>query len=93
MLAIEESVSIGWARVVRGMASVEKALMRRCARARTASRFRSGMRDPTRNVPGRIQWISSRPAAPTAGAFTLSTMSAEPSIAAGSGSTVAPASR
>jgi hypothetical protein len=46
MLAMEESVSIDCARVVRGMASVENAVIRRAASARTASRFRSGMREP-----------------------------------------------
>jgi hypothetical protein len=46
MLAIEESVSMACARVVRGMASVEKAVIRRVTSSRTASRFRNGIRDP-----------------------------------------------
>ena len=46
MLAIEDSVSIACARVVRGMASVEKAVTFRAASARTAARFRSGMSEP-----------------------------------------------
>src|SRR3989441_2887287 len=62
MLAIEESVSMDCARVVRGTASVENAVIRRAARVRTTSGFRSGIRDPRRIVPGRIHGISSRPA-------------------------------
>jgi hypothetical protein len=46
MLAIDERVSIDWARVVRGMASVENAVIRRWASARTVSRLRSGMSEP-----------------------------------------------
>jgi hypothetical protein len=38
ILAIDESVSIAWARVVRGIASVEKAVTPLADSARTASR-------------------------------------------------------
>ena len=46
MFAIEDRVSMDWARVVRGMASVEKAVTPRAARARTTGRFRSGISEP-----------------------------------------------
>ena len=47
MLAIDDSVSIDCARVVRGMASVANAVIFRAASARTASRWRSGISEPT----------------------------------------------
>jgi len=46
MLAIEERVSMLWARVVLGMASVAKAVTPRAASARTTRRCRSGMSEP-----------------------------------------------
>jgi hypothetical protein len=46
MLAMDDRVSIDWALVVRGIASVEKAVTLRAASARTAARLRSGMSEP-----------------------------------------------
>ena len=46
MLAIDESVSIDWARVVRGMASVEKAVIRRCGQGPHCLEIASGINEP-----------------------------------------------
>src|ERR1051325_1821472 len=85
MLAMEDSVSIAWARVGRGIASVEKAVTLAAASARTAARFLSGIRDPRRMVPGRIRLAS--------GGLTARTRSADPNSPAASAVTVAPTPR
>ena len=66
MVAIDDSASMLWARVMRGMSSIENALAPRSATARAAAGSPSGSENPTRACPGRSRAASARPAAPAA---------------------------
>src|SRR6266542_934155 len=87
MLLWDESESIGWARVTRGIASMLKLVVRFATSARTRSGFVSGCNVPMSAAPSRSSPISSG-----VGFWTFSTTSA-PSAAARSVATVAPAAR
>jgi hypothetical protein len=55
----EESASIGWARVTRGIESMEKAVTPRAATAATSSVSTSGCSSPIRTWPSRSEATSS----------------------------------
>ena len=84
---------MAWARVVRGMQSVEKAVIERSASRCTASRFRVGKSEASSSAPGLMRSISWVPSGRAWGAFTFSTKSAALSSNAASGARLAPASR
>ena len=77
MVAIDDSASMLWARVMRGMSSIENALAPRSATACAADGSASGSEKPMRACPGRSSSMSARPASPAApGLRTCSTTSA-----------------
>ena len=87
-------VSIDWARVMRGMPSVEKAVIPRPARRAKTSPLRSGTRPQSSMAPrGRRPTSCTPRAAFQAGGCTFSTRSASPNASAASVATAAPASR
>src|SRR6516164_6011127 len=55
MVAIEESTSMLWARVIRGMSSRAKAVMRRAASCRAMAGVSRGRRSPTSAAPSRTR--------------------------------------
>ena len=71
-VACEESASIGCARVMRGIASIESAVTRRRASSRTRAWFVSGCRNAMSTAPSRI-----RPSSSSEGLATLRTRSQE----------------
>ena len=71
-MACEDSASIDWARVMRGIASMAKLVTPRSASARTVSVAVSGWRKPISTEPS-----PSRPISSALGGATLATTSPE----------------
>ena len=66
MVAIDDSASMLWARVMRGISSIENALTPRSATACAAAGSPSGSEKPMMACPDRSNAVSLRPASPAA---------------------------
>ena len=92
IVLIDESASMDCARVIRGINSMENAVICRLARRVANSGRSSGFRKPTRLAPSRRSSTSWLPSVRSHGGCTFSTISEEPSTFLASDSTRAPAS-